>query len=135
MVYAFPLTLIPFLLYNLFGFWAGNPWSSEILAIPMVGGLWTVTWGDLMLVLGLAMLFFETLKAARPANRAIANHLASTGVLIIYIIEFILVGIAASSTFFILLLIALFDVAAGFTISIRTASRDISFGRPDGGIA
>ena len=80
-------------------------------------------------------LLLRSLKAARPANRAIANHLASTGVLIIYIIEFILVGIAASSTFFILLLIALFDVAAGFTISIRTASRDISFGRPDGGIA
>jgi hypothetical protein len=135
MVYAFPLTLIPFILYNIFGFWAGNPWTNEVLAIPMVGGLWTVTWGDLMLVLGLGMLFFETLKAARPANRAIANHLASTGVLIIYIIEFILVGIAATSTFFILLLIALFDVAAGFTISIRTASRDISFGRPDGGIA
>jgi hypothetical protein len=135
MLYAFPLTIIPLVIYDLFGWWAGNPWNNEILAIPMVNALWTVTWGDLLVVLGLGMLFFETLKAARPANRAIANHLASTGVLIVYIIEFILVGITATSTFFILLLIALFDVAAGFTISIRTASRDISFGRPDGGIA
>ena len=75
------------------------------------------------------MLFFEMLKAARPAQRAIANHLASTAVLIVYIIEFILFGIATNSTFFILTLIALFDVAAGFTISIRTASRDIAFNR------
>ncbi len=134
MLYAFPLTAVPLILYDIIGFWAGNPWSNEVLAIPMIGGLWTVTWGDLMIVLGLGMLFFETLKAARPANRAIANHLASTGILIVYIIEFLLLGIAATSTFFILLLIALFDVAAGFTISIRTASRDISFGRPDGGV-
>jgi hypothetical protein len=135
MLYAFPLTLVPFVLYDLFGWWGTNPWSVEILAIPMIGGSWEITWGDLMVVLGLLMLFFETLKAARPANRAIANHLASTGVLILYIIEFLLFGIAATSTFFILLLFSLFDVAAGFTISIRTASRDISFGRPDGGIA
>lgn len=135
MAYAFPLTLIPFLLVNVIGFWVGDPWRNEAFSMPLVGGVWKVTWGDLMLILGLGMLFFETLKAARPANKAIANHLASTGVLILYIIEFLLVPFAANSTFFILLLIALFDVAAGFTISIRTASRDISFGRPDGGIA
>jgi hypothetical protein len=136
MLYAFPLTLVPFLLFNIVGFWAGGyPWANEVLAIPMVAGLWTITSGDLMVIFGLLMLFFETLKAARPAQKAIANHLASTGVLILYLIEFILFGIAANSTFFILLLIALFDVAAGFTISIRTASRDISFGRPDGGLA
>ena len=134
MLYAFPLTLIPLILYDLFGIWpGGNPWGSDFLQIPLVGGTWWISWGDLMLILGLGMLFLETLKAARPANKAIANHLASTGVLILYIIEFLLLPIAATSTFFILLLIALFDVAAGFTISIRTASRDISFGRPDGG--
>jgi hypothetical protein len=129
MLYAFPLTLLPFLLFNIVGFWAGgNPWGNEVLAIPMVGGLWIITSGDLMVIFGIVMLFFEMLKAARPAQRAIANHLASTAVLILFLIEFILFGIAANSTFFILLLIALFDVAAGFTISIRTASRDIAFG-------
>jgi hypothetical protein len=130
MLYAFPLTLIPFILFNIIGYaMGGYPWANEILAIPMVGGLWIITLGDLMVMLGLLMLFFETLKAARPAQRAIANHLASTAVLIIYIIEFILVPVATNSTFFLLTLIALFDVAAGFTISIRTASRDIAFSR------
>jgi hypothetical protein len=130
MLYAFPLTIVSFVVFHLIGWWGGgNPWGNEIFAIPMVGGLWTVTWGDLMVIIGLLMLFFETLKAARPAQRAIANHLASTAVLIVYIIEFILFGIAANSTFFILTLFALFDVAAGFTISIRTASRDIAFNR------
>jgi hypothetical protein len=135
MLYAFPLTLIPLVLVNIFGFTAGGSglWSENILQLPMVGGVWDVSWGDLMLVLGLIMLFIETLKAARPAQRAIGNHLASTGVFIIYLIEFILVGIAANSTFFLLMLMSLFDVAAGFTISIRTASRDVTYSRaPDG---
>jgi hypothetical protein len=130
MLYAFPLTIVSFLVFHLIGWWGGgNPWADEILSIAMVGGVWHVTWGDLMVIFGLLMLFFEMLKAARPAQRAIANHLASTAVLIVYIIEFILFGIATNSTFFILTLIALFDVAAGFTISIRTATRDIAFNR------
>src|SRR5205809_6370505 len=105
MFYAFPLTLIPFVLFNIIGYIAGgSPWGNEIFAVPMVGGLWTVTLGDLMLLLGLAMLFFETLKATRPAARAIGNHLASTAVFIVYLIEFILLGVAANSTFFFLML-------------------------------
>ena len=50
----------------------------------------------------------------------------STIVLIIYIVQFIVSGIAANSTYFILTVIALFDVVAGFSISIRTATRDIA---------
>ena len=134
MLYAFPLTLIPLVLFNIIAFTVGAaPWGNEIFAIPMVNGLWTVTLGDLMLILGLLMLFFETLKATRPAVRAISNHLASTGVFIVYLIEFILVGAAANSTFFFLMVMSLFDVAAGFTISIRTASRDIELTRTVGG--
>ena len=44
MFYAFPLTLIPFLLFNIIGYIAGgSPWGNEIFAVPMVGGLWTIT--------------------------------------------------------------------------------------------
>jgi len=130
MFYAFPLTLIPFILFDIIAFAVGgNPWGNKIVDIPMVNGVWTVTLGDLMLMLGLLMLFFETLKATRPAVRAIANHLASTAVFIAYLIEFILVGQAANSIFFFLMVMSLFDVAAGFTISIRTASRDIELTR------
>ena len=136
MLYAFPLMLVPLVLFNIFGFWAGGagPWASEVLAIPMVGGLWTVTWGDLMVILGLIMLFIETLKSARSAQRAIGNHLASTAVFIVYLIEFILLPVAANSTFFLLMLMSLFDVVAGFTISIRTAARDITYTRSAEGV-
>ena len=135
MLSAFPLTLIPLVLFNIMALLAGSGvWTEAILAIPMAAGLWTVTWGDLMVLLGLVMLFFEMLKSARPAQRTIANHLASTAVLIVYIIEFVLAGIADNSTFFILTVISVFDVAAGFTISIRTASRDVTYTRDGGGV-
>jgi len=130
MIAAIPLTAIPLILFNVLGFvYGGAPWGNEILTIPMASGLsWSVGLGDAMILLALLMLFFEMLRAARPAPTTVTNHLGSTIVFIIYLIEFILAGVAANSVFFILTVIALFDVAAGFTISIRTATRDIALG-------
>jgi hypothetical protein len=42
------------------------------------------------------------------------------------IVEFLLVKQAATGTFFLLLVISFVDVVGGFTITIRTAQRDIS---------
>ena len=41
-------------------------------------------------------------------------------------VEFILVRQAASSTFFILLIISFVDVLGGFAVSLRSAQRDFS---------
>ena len=91
------------------------------------GGGWTVTAQDLLILLALVMLFLETLRSAQVANSTnIANHIISTILLIVYIVEFIVVRQAGDSLFFILTAIALFDVVAGFTIAIKTAQRDIS---------
>ena len=130
MIAVIPLTVIPLILFNILGFaFGGTPWGNEVVSFAMVSGLrWTLTLGDLMIVIAIVMLFFELLKAARPAPTTVANHLASTVVFIIYLVEFILAGVAAHSVFFIMTVIALFDVAAGFTISIRTATRDIALG-------
>jgi hypothetical protein len=42
-----------------------------------------------------------------------------------------MVSQAASSVFFLLMMTALIDVIAGFTIGIRVAKRDIGFGGVD----
>jgi hypothetical protein len=47
------------------------------------------------------------------------------------LIEFLLVPQAATSTFALIVLIALIDVIGGYTVSIRTARRDFSIERPD----
>ena len=45
----------------------------------------------------------------------------------------VIVNFAAESVFFILMILALFDVVAGFTITIKTARRDLALGQPSGG--
>jgi len=125
-----PLLLIPLIAYNFFGFlfMAGSPagWANQLLTIPMVSGEWSLTAGDLMLVVGLACLFFEVLKSTNTGRSSVMEHMLSTLVFIIFLIEFLLVGAAASSVFFILMMMAIFDVVAGFTVSITGAGRDVS---------
>ena len=133
MLTAIPLTIIPLIVYNVVAliFPGATPdatWTREFFFLTMVSGArWGLTLGDLMVALAIACLFLEVMKSGRTGNATIANHIFSTIVLIVYIIEFILVYAAATSLFFILSLIALFDVIAGFTITIRTATRDIAY--------
>lgn len=126
-----PLLLIPLIAYNFFAFlfMGGSPagWSNGLFTIPMVSGQnWSLTSGDLMLVVGLVCLFFEVLKSTNTGRSSVIEHMLSTVVFIIFLVEFLLVGAAASSVFFILMMMAIFDVVAGFTVSITGAGRDVS---------
>ncbi|HET7715371.1 MAG TPA: hypothetical protein VFK86_07065 [Bauldia sp.] len=129
MLTAIPLTVIPLIIYNLVAFvFPGTTWTGEIFGLTMVSGArWALTLSDLMITLAIAMLFLEIMKSGRTGSATLTNHILSTIVLLIYVIEFILLDIAATSLFFILTIIALFDVIAGFSITIRTATRDIAY--------
>ena len=128
-----PLLIVPFIVYNVVGIGLigdGSPelWSGVVLSMTMISGaVWSMTLGDLMITLSLFLLFFEIIKATRVGASSIVDHLLSTFVLIAYLVEFLIVGFAANAVFFILLIIALVDVVAGFSISIRSATRDVSF--------
>ena len=128
-----PLLLIPFVLYNilaisLFG-WQPQGWSTQLFTIPMVSGVqWSLTWSDLFLVGGLICLFFEVLKSTNTGRSSVIEHMASTALFVVFLIEFLLFAPAASSTFFILMVMTLVDVVAGFTISITGAGRDVTMG-------
>jgi hypothetical protein len=52
----------------------------------------------------------------------------STALFVVFLIEFLLAGAAASSVFFLLMVMAIVDVVAGFTISITGAGRDVTMG-------
>jgi hypothetical protein len=133
MLTAFPLTLVPLIIYNLIAFIlpGATPdatWTGTIFHLPLMSGeRWGLTLGDLMITLAITMLFLEIMKSGRTGTATVTNHILSTIVLLIYVIEFVLVGKAATSLFFILTVIALFDVIAGFSITIRTATRDIAY--------
>lgn len=126
-----PLLLIPFVLYNILAFtlFGGQPagWAGQLFQIRMVSGTeWSLTWGDLMLVVGLVCLFFEVLKSTNTGRSSIVEHMLSTALFVAFLIEFLLVGAAASSVFFLLMVMSLVDVVAGFSISITGAGRDVT---------
>jgi hypothetical protein len=95
----------------------------------MSGAVWLLSVGDLFIILGLIFLFVEVFKSTRTSQAAILDHILSTLVFIIFLVEFIVVKGAGSSMFLILCLMSLFDVIAGFTITITTARRDITVDR------
>ncbi|HET9904365.1 MAG TPA: hypothetical protein VFQ27_11765 [Xanthobacteraceae bacterium] len=129
---GFPLLIIPLAIYNIVAFLMPVEWTSPLFSISMMsGGQWTVTFSDLLLALGLLFLFLEIFKATRHGTRAIVDHLLSTLVFIAALIEFLLVDRAASSTFALLMAMCLVDMAAGFSVSIRTAQRDYTIAREE----
>jgi hypothetical protein len=127
---ALPLTIIPFILYNLFML-TGVDLSAPLVenGITMIsGGVWKFTWGDLLLLIGVVMLFIEIVKATYTGTASMIDHGLSMLVFIAFLVQFLLVNQAASSVFFLLMMMAMIDVIAGFTIGIRVAKRDIGFG-------
>jgi hypothetical protein len=50
----------------------------------------------------------------------------SVVVFVVFLVEFLLVGACANSVFFLLTIMAAFDVVAGFTVSITGAGRDVT---------
>lgn len=131
MLSAIPLLVIPFILYNLglAGVTDGTDiWRNVLFTIPMMsGGVWTMTWADGLVLLALLLLFFEIMKSTRTSNRSIIDHLLSTFVFVAFLVEFLLVRGAATSLFFTLMMIALVDVLAGFSVTIRASGRDVNF--------
>jgi len=125
---GFPLLLIPFVLYNMIAFLTpGLSWTHDIAQFHMMSGAeWTLTPSDILITVSILILFGEMLKATRLSTRTIIDHLLSTVLFIAMLVEFLLVRQAATGTFFLLLVISFVDVAGGFTITIRTAQRDIS---------
>ncbi|MCP9229529.1 hypothetical protein NKH80_15075 [Mesorhizobium sp. M0904] len=128
---AIPLLIVPFILYNLgllgiFGS-GDDPWATEMFSVRMMsGGVFSMTLGDLIVLIALIFLFVEVVKSTRTTNASIMDHLLSTFVFVAYLVEFLLVKGAAHSVFFTLMIIALIDVLAGFSVSMRSASRDIN---------
>jgi hypothetical protein len=127
-----PLMIVPLILYNL-GLTGllgggGDPWQGVLFSLPMIsGGVWSMTLADLMVVIALALLFVEVVKSTRTSNASLVDHLLSTLVFVLFLVEFLLVNAAATSLFFVLMVVALVDVLAGFSVSLRAASRDVNF--------
>jgi len=139
MLIALPLLFIPVVLYNivvLFGA-SGDGGLAEadailrdpMFSIPMASGAqWNIGSGDLILFLSLILLFFELIKSTSSQKVAIVNHALSMILFIVVLVEFLLIRGFATSTFFLIVIMVLLDVLAGFIVTIIAARKDLDFG-------
>jgi len=101
---------------------ASNLYEMGLLS----GAQWSFSLSDLYLSLGVIALYIEVFKSTRTGAASIIDHSLSMLVFIVFIIEFLTVKACGTSTFFILGLMSLLDVIAGFTVSIVAARRDFN---------
>jgi hypothetical protein len=128
---GFPLLVITFAIYNMIAFLTpGLGWTANVVTIHLISGQdWTVTPEDILLAFAILLLAVEVIKATRMGVRGLMDHVLSMILFIVMLVEFLLVQRAGTSTFFILMVISLVDVLAGFIITARTAQRDIQIER------
>lgn len=132
---AFPLLALPVLAYNLMalsfpgGFHAvdASPRLTQpLFSIAMTSRTqWPVSLGDIMLTASLVVLFIELLKSTASHRVAIVNHALSMMLFVACLVEFLLAPAFATSTFFLLSLMVVLDVLAGFIVTIASSRRDI----------
>jgi len=138
----FPKMVIPMIIYAIIAYittatggteaFVGNAETAGMLrenlfTIDMVrGGKWGLSTGDLLLLIGLVFLFIEMVKAAGSGTATIMNHALSMLVFVIALAMFLLLPLFATSTFFLLMMMALLDTLAGFVITIVAARRDLA---------
>lgn len=129
---GFPLLLIPLAIYNIIAFLFGTGFADTLFTIRMMSQAdLNVSVGDMLVIVSIFLLFVEVLKATRFGVKAIMDHILSFIVFVAALAEFLLVKQAATSTFLLLLTICFVDVVGGFSISIRTAQRDLALGNVD----
>lgn len=134
---SIPLIVIAFILYNVVVLFGASESADTILrkvlfSLPSIRGnpevRWSFSWGDLIILITLLLLFVEILKATYTSTASLLDHGLSMLVFIACLIEFLLVDQAFTSVFFMIMMMTLIDVIAGYTIGIRVARRDIGFG-------
>ncbi|WP_374390696.1 hypothetical protein [Brevundimonas sp.] len=135
MLIAIPLLLIPVMLYNIVVLFGGSGEGAvngdallrePVFSVTMTSGAqWTIGAGDMILFVGLILLFFELVKSTSSQRAAIINHALSMILFIAVLIEFLLLPGFATSTFFLIVTMVLLDVLAGFIVTIIASRKDL----------
>ncbi|MGF1456898.1 MAG: hypothetical protein ACFB6R_16145 [Alphaproteobacteria bacterium] len=133
---AIPLIIIAVIIYNILAFAGPLLFGDTIdvvlsygFDVPLISGdQWRITIADFLVVLGLILLLLEVIRSTQTGSSAITNHALSMLLFIACLIEFIVLKGFGTSAFFLLIMMTLFDVIAGFTVGIVAARRDFGGG-------
>ena len=133
---VFPLMIVPVVIYNVLALGGATlstienmrlRLDTDFLSVPMASGaVWHITPGHALIGGSLLMLFFELIKSTGIGRAAVMNHGFSLVLFIVCLVEFLLLPAFATSVFFLVMVMALLDVMAGFMVTIAAARRDFA---------
>jgi hypothetical protein len=130
---AIPITAVVLLAYNALVLPGSDPaaiLTATVISVSLTSGAaFTLTTGEILLLVGVLAMFIEIVKATRSSMASVVDHALSTLVFAAYLIEFLLVKAAGTGVFLVLTIMSLLDLIAGFTVSIGTARRDLIIDR------
>jgi hypothetical protein len=131
-VLGFPLLLVPFAIYNMIAFLTpGVSWTAAATTVHMMSGQdWVLSFEDLLIAFSIFLLWIEIIKSTRLGSRSVMDHILAMVLFIAMLVEFLLVKQAGTSTFFLLMTIALVDVLSGFIVGMRSAQRQVEIEGP-----
>ena len=126
-IISFPTLAVVIAAYLLMAAGGGMLLDGDAFSMTLASGAeMTLRGGDFFVLAGLGALFLEMLKAARPGRASVLDHILSTATFVVALVCFLLVDYAGTATFFLLTVMTLIDVIAGFSISLFAARRDFS---------
>ena len=133
---VFPLMIIPVVVYNILALGGAtistidgmrDHLDTDAFEVAMASGVtWHITPGHGLIAGSLLMLFFELLKSTGVGRAAVMNHAFSLILFVVCLVEFLLMPAFATSVFFIIMVMTLLDVMAGFMVTIAAARRDFA---------
>ena len=92
--------------------------------------LWMLTTGDFLVAVGLVLLYLEILKSVRTSIASVIDHGLSLALFALCLVLFIVLPQAGTGTFFLIMVMTLLDVIAGFTVTIAASRRSVDIGGP-----
>jgi hypothetical protein len=122
---GFPLLLIPLAIYNIIAFLMRDvSMTAPLFTLPLPSGAtWSVTLSDTLVTLGILLLLCEVIKGARPGAKFLTDHLLSLIVFGGAAAEFVLLPQFATSTYFLLVLLALVDFLTSIALRARRGTQ------------
>ena len=133
----FPMLLVPIIAYALIAAVNGiashdvmEKYLQHYSSFHMFSGeTWDFTLSDLLILIALGCLFIEVVKSTRTSRRELINHALSAVVFVIALVLFIVSKAFSTSAFFFIVVMAAFDVVAGYTIGVVAAEHDLGMGK------
>lgn len=129
---AFPLLLIPFVLFNMTVFLLNMPLTDPVFLLPLSAQRrLPLTTGDLLVAFGILVLYVEVLKAARLGAKGVIDHVLSLLLFAAVAAELAFVARATTPTLFLLAVLSFVDLITGLSVPGHPRPRELGFENPD----